>query len=41
MPFLWLTVPGRTDRGYLGSNSIVLLSRLAGGPDQPSATWIP
>jgi hypothetical protein len=26
MPFLWLSVPGRTDRGYLESNSIALLS---------------
>jgi len=40
MPFLWLSVPGRADRGYLESNSITLLSRLAGGPDQPSTSWL-
>ena len=39
MPFLWLSVPGRADRGYLESNSIALLSRLSGGLDQPSASW--
>jgi hypothetical protein len=33
MPFLWLNVPSRTDRGYLESSSIALLSRAAGGPD--------
>jgi hypothetical protein len=40
MPFLWLSVPGRADRGYLESNSIALLSCLTGGPDQPSASWL-
>jgi len=40
MPFLWLSVPGRADRGYLESNSIALLSCLTGGPDLPSASWL-
>ena len=40
MPFLWLSVPGRGDRGYLESNSIALLSCLAGGPGQPGASWL-
>ena len=40
MPFLWLAVPGRADRGYLESSSIALLSCLAGGPDQPGAGWL-
>lgn len=40
MPFLWLSVPGRADRGYLESNSIALLSRLTGGPGMPSSTWL-
>jgi len=40
MPFLWLSVPGRADRGYLESSSIALLSCLVGGLDQPSASWL-
>jgi len=40
MPFLWLSVPGRADRGYLESNSIALLSCLTSGPDLPSASWL-
>ncbi len=40
MPFLWLSVPGRADRGYLESSSIALLSCLTGGPDQPSVSWL-
>lgn len=44
MPFLWLAVPDRpdktSDRGYLERNTIALLSSLAGGPDQPSASWL-
>ena len=28
MPFLWLSVPGREDRGYLESNSIEVLLRI-------------
>jgi hypothetical protein len=40
MPFLWLNVPDRADRGYLESNSIALLSRLTGGPDLPSPSWL-
>jgi hypothetical protein len=40
MPFLWLAVPGWTDRGYIERNSIALLSCPAGGLDQPSARWL-
>ena len=40
MPFLWLNVPVRADRGYLESNSIALLSCLTGGPDPPGASWL-
>ena len=40
MPFLWLNVPARADRGYLESNSIALLSCLTGGPDRPSTSWL-
>jgi hypothetical protein len=40
MPFLWLSVPGRADRGYLERNSIALLSCLTGGPDLPGASWL-
>ena len=40
MPVLWLNVPDRTDRGYLESNSIALLSRLGGGPDLPGPDWL-
>jgi hypothetical protein len=40
MPFLWLSVPGRADRGYLESNSIALLSCLTGGPDLPTASCL-
>jgi hypothetical protein len=40
MPFLWLSVPGRADRGYLESSSIALLSCLTGGTDEPSASWL-
>ena len=40
MPFLWLNVPARADRGYLESNSIALLSCLTGSPDQPSTSWL-
>jgi hypothetical protein len=40
MPFLWLNVPEREDRGYIERNSIALLSRLAGGQDSPSAGWL-
>jgi hypothetical protein len=38
MPFLWLGVPGRADRGYLESNSIALLSCITGGLDPASAS---
>ena len=38
--FLWLSVPGRADRGYLESSSIALLSCLTGGTDEPSASWL-
>lgn len=40
MPFLWLGVPDRADRGYLERNSIALLSCLAGCQDSPSAGWL-
>jgi hypothetical protein len=40
MSFLWLSVPGRADLGDLESNSIALLSRLTGGSDLPSASWL-
>jgi hypothetical protein len=40
MPFLWLSAPGRADRGYLERNSIALLSCIADGPDEPSASWL-
>lgn len=40
MPFLWLAVPDRTDRGYIERNSIALTSRLGQGLDPPSGTWL-
>jgi len=40
MPFLWLGVPDRADRGYIERNSIALLSCLAGCQDSPSAGWL-
>jgi hypothetical protein len=40
MPFLWLAVPGRAERGYVERNSIALLSCLTGGLDLPTATWL-
>ncbi len=40
MPFLWLDVPGRADRGYIERNSIALLSCLADCQDSPSAGWL-
>jgi hypothetical protein len=40
MPFLWLSVPDRADRGYLERNSIALTSWLAEGIDQPSPRWL-
>lgn len=40
MPFLWLGVPDRADRGYFERNSIALLSCLAGCQDSPSARWL-
>jgi hypothetical protein len=40
MPFLWLSVPGRADRGYIERNSIALLSCLTGGADTASASWL-
>jgi hypothetical protein len=36
MPFIWLSVPDRTDRGCIERNGIALTSRLADGLDQPS-----
>jgi hypothetical protein len=40
MPFLWLSVPDRADRGYIERNSIALLSCLVGCKDSPSAGWL-
>ena len=40
MPFLWLRVPDRADRGYIERNSIALLSCLADCQDSPSAGWL-
>jgi len=45
MPFLWLSVPDRADRGYIERNSIernsvALTSRLAEGLDRPSTRWL-
>ena len=40
MPFLWLSVPDAADRSCVERNSIALTSRLAQGPDVPSARWL-
>jgi hypothetical protein len=40
MPFFWLSVPDRDDRGYIERHSIALLSRLTGAPDGPSPSWL-
>lgn len=40
MPFLWLGVPDRADRGYIERNSIALLSCLVGCQDSPRAGWL-
>ncbi len=40
MPFLWLAVPGRDDRGYIERNSIAITSSLSQGLDPPSPTWL-
>lgn len=40
MPFLWLSVPERSDRDSIERNSIALLSRCAGGLDIPGAGWL-
>lgn len=40
MPFVWLSVPDRADRGYVERNSIAVTSCLAGGADPPSASWL-
>ena len=40
MPFLWLPVHDREDRGIIEHHSIALLSQLAGGVDSPSAAWL-
>ena len=40
MPFLWLSVPDRADRGYVEANAIALTSRLAQGLDAPGARWL-
>ena len=40
MPFLWLAIEQRADRGCVERNSIALTSCLADGLDQPSAGWL-
>jgi hypothetical protein len=40
MPFLWLSVPDRADRGYIERNSIAVTSCLAEGLDPPSPGWL-
>jgi hypothetical protein len=40
MPFLWLAVEQRDDRGCVERNSIALTPCLADGLDQPSAGWL-
>lgn len=40
MPFLWLSVLDRAERGFIERNSIALTSRLAEGLDQPGAGWL-
>jgi hypothetical protein len=40
MPFLWLSVPDRADRGYVERNSIALTSCLAAGIDPSSTSWL-
>ena len=40
MPFLWLSVPDRDDRGFIERNSIALTSALAAGHDQPGPAWL-
>jgi len=40
MPFLWLSVPERSDRDSIERNSIALLSRRVGGLDIPSPGWL-
>jgi hypothetical protein len=40
MPFLWLAVEQRADRGCVERNNIALTSRLADGLDQPRDRWL-
>jgi hypothetical protein len=40
MPFLWLAVPDRADRGSTERNSIALTSCLANGQDPPGPGWL-
>ena len=40
MPFLWLAVPDRVERGLIERNSIGLLSRRSGGIDPASTRWL-
>lgn len=40
MPFLWLSVPERSERDAIERNSIALLSHRAGGLDIPSPSWL-
>lgn len=40
MPFLWLAVSDRVERGLIERNSIGLLSRRSGGVDPASPQWL-
>lgn len=40
MPFLWLAVPDRADRGLIERNTIALMSRRSGGVDPASSQWL-
>lgn len=40
MPFLWLAVSDRADRGLIERNTIGLLSRRSGGLDPASPQWL-
>jgi len=40
MPFLWLMVPDRADRGLIERNTIALMSRSNGGVDPASLQWL-
>ena len=40
MPFLWLAVPDRAERGLIEQHTIGLLSRRSGGVDPASTQWL-